>query len=270
MVNLSYHIRSSANEGFEANTRKLVIEAGTGHVIVMLWNREQRMVESAEVFTGIQVWPESWGQMVQQSSLLNLRHLETEVFLNSERFLPTPAVLYDPTETDKQISVLFGDEISQSAAADVLMEEGMVIGWQADSEIVETLKGHFQMVQLHPFASLLAKMNNFEDAHENHGVLVVSGHLAWVAVWRKAELLLLRAISANEPDNVAYFLLNACKTWGIEPQKIAWKIGGLVETDSPLWLAAERFYQNFEPMKGSLVKNDIPEHFFGHLTRYLL
>ncbi len=268
MVNLTYHISASKNEGFEAGTRKLLLEAGPGQLSVLLWNREQKLIDAAEVFTGIEDWTEDWPRMLQQSALLNFRHLETEIFMNSERFLPVPAIFFEPAEVGNQITTLFGEATGQQFGGDVHPEEGMVIGWEANKEVFELLNGHFEVVQWHSLGSLLLKVGNTTDATGASGCMVVSGELAWFSIWRGGNLLILKAIQANEPENVAYFMLNACKNWGIEPQHISWKVAGFIQLDSPLWLSAERFFPNFEPMEGASNSGEIPAHYLAHFNKY--
>jgi hypothetical protein len=269
MVNLTYNIRPQKNDGFEATTRKLIVEAGAGHLFVLLWNREQERIDSVEGFTNIEDWNIAWPDMLQQSALLNFRHVETEIFINSERFLPTPSILYEPTAVAEQLAILFGEIGGQYDAGDVHPEEGMVIGWQGNAALIETLSSHFQIVQLRSMASLLLKIGRFNGSAEVHGNVIVSGGYCWVSIWRGDNLLLIKAISSRDVDNVAYFLLNACKNWGIQPESIHWQIAGFMETDSPLWLATERFFPNFKPMERQLLGNGFPAHFLAHFSKYL-
>lgn len=268
MVNLTYHISASKNEGFEAGTRKLLLEAGSAQLSVLLWNKEQELIEAAEVFMGIEDWPEDWPGMLQQSALLNFRHLETEIFMNSERFLPVPAIFFEPAEVANQLTALFGEATGQQFGGDVHADEGMVIGWEGNKEVIDLLTGHFQVVQMHSLGSLLLKIGNVAGATDASGFMVVSGGLAWFSIWRGKNLLVLKAIEANEPENVAYCMLNACKNWGIEPQHISWKVAGFIELDSPLWMATQRFFPLFAPMDGPSLGNEISAHYLAHFNKY--
>lgn len=270
MVNLTYHVRPSTNDGFEASSKKMLVECGHGYLLALLWDRGQGKVDSLELYHGVHEWPVAWGEILQQSVLLNFRNIETEVLFNGERVLPTPSFLYGPGQMAGQIAALHGRAEGVRQGGDILLDEGMVMAWEAPNEVYETLCSHFQVVQFRSLASLLVSIGRKPGGTDNRGLMVVSGPLAWFCIWKAETLLLVRSIATKEPEDAAYFMLNATQCWGLEPGEVYWQVGGFLEPGSPLWAATERFFPHFLPIESCLPGNQpMPGYNIGHLAQYL-
>ncbi len=270
MVSLTYQIRPTRLEAFEARSKYLLLEAGMGKLSVLLWDKSRSAPEAAEVFSGIASWEEDWEWIRQQSELLGFKGVEAVAFLNYPRFLPVPQVFYKPSDAIIQMEALFGEAAYLHTGGDILPGMDMVIGWQAPKNVFEDLADHFDSVQFRSVATLLVQngMDLPEDTTTGH--LLVSGTLVWLTVWRHKQLLIVKSIMADDGENIAYQLLNICRQWGIEPGNMHWKVSGLVNADSPLWHAVARFFEHFEPQQAGIAfAADIPAHYFAHQIQFL-
>lgn len=271
MVALTYHIRPVGNEAFEANSRCLLIEAGGGTLSILLWDKTRATPEAAEVFSGITSWTGDWELMKQQSELLGYRSLETVVFLNFRRFLPIPAVFYQPSDAEIQLNAFFGEEAYLHTGGDILPDLDMVLAWQVPKDIIECLSADFDKIQFKSIASLVLQNGLVLKNDLVEGHLLVSGKWVWLAVWRNGELLIIKNYPAAEPDNLTYQMLNICRQWGIGVEKIQWKVGGMVNQNSQLWYAAGRFFENFNPDDAGVIFGpDVPSHYFAHQIQFLI
>jgi hypothetical protein len=269
MVALTYQIKPAQKVGFETQTRCLVIEAGISNLTVLLWDNTKNMPEAAEVFNGITNWDDQWEEMLHQSELLNYRNLTTKVFFNTPRFIPVPAVFFTPINASEQIAVIFGEGMHQHSGADLLPGFDMVMAWETPLEIFECLTTHFEMVQFQCLGTLILKSAHTKE-EEAIGNIIVSGEQIWIAAWRNHKLLLVKTICLEGPDDLCYELLNICRQWGIPNEKMHWEISGMVNKDSPLWIAPDRFFENFAPSEGGFADSEkIPGHYFAYLCNYL-
>jgi hypothetical protein len=240
--------------------------------VILLWDKTRAIPEAAEVFSGISVWDEDWELILQQSELLGYRNLETIVFLNYPRFLPVPTVFYKPSDAIVQLDALFGEELLLHTGGDILPGLDMVVAWQVPKDVFECLAEHFDAVQFKSVASMM--LQNGKALHDaamvGQGYLLVSGQLVWMAVWRNGQLLIIKSIPADDPENLTYQMLNICSQWGIEKEKIHWKVAGMVNQDSLFWHAADRFFEHFEPDGSGIVfAPDIPGHYFAQQIQFL-
>lgn len=270
MVTLTYHIRPAAGQAFESDTRCLLLEAGSGKLSILLWDKTRGIPEAAEVFSGITDWDEQWEEMMQQSELLGYRSLDTLVFINTVRFIPVPSVFYHPADAVHQLEALFGEAAYQHTGGDIIPFEDMVVAWQAPADLFNRITGHFERVQVKSLASLIIENGSGEKQENGAGHLLVSGKIAWLACWRDGKLLIIKTTGTEQPETLAYHMLNICKQWGIPNDKINWEVSGMVNTDSPLWEAAFRYFEHLQPSDpGQPFGNEIPGHFFAHQVRFL-
>lgn len=270
MVTLIYHKRLDGTDVFEAGTRRLIVEAGEQQVMALLWNSMTKAVDGIEIFSGIQNWDSDFSYMLHQSQLLNLRDLQTEVFLNTERMIPVPSALFQRESSSAQLSVLFPPptQITYSGA-DVLFDSGMVICWEAPHPCVEILMGHFKMVRIQSLASLLVETITREEKKDSGGLIVIAPPWVWVLFYRSGELLNIQTVAMHHPENLSYHMLNLCKQWGVEPSETCWRVGGMLELNSPVWQATERFFEQVSVWNAQAGGGEVPGHFFAHYAQFL-
>lgn len=270
MVTLSYHIRTSGNEAFDAETRCLLLEAGNANLTILLWDKVLQKPAALEFFTGITDWEDQWELMLQQSELLNYKNIETTVLFNTGRCLPIPNVFFDPEGAKAQIVAIFGEKALTFDGADVLTDQNMVISWQVSMEVYHQITRHFAVVKTQSLVAALIQSGWNAEAKGPYGKLIVTGENAWILLWRAKQFLLLKNISILNPDDLAYEMLNACKQWGIENNQVYWDVSGMVNMDAPLWQSPDRFFEHFEPADGGdAIGPEIPGHFFAHLVNYM-
>lgn len=270
MVTLTYHIRPSAGEAFESDTRCLLLEAGTGKLSILLWDKTRGIPEAAEVFSGITDWEEQWDEMMQQSELLGYRALDTLAFLNTDRFLPIPSVFYHPAEAALQLDALFGEAAYQHTGGDIIPSSDMVVAWQAPMELFSRITTHFERVQVKSLPSLIIENGAGASGEGCTGHLHVAAGIAWLAAWRDGNLLIIKTAGTDQPDSLAYHMLNICNQWGIPNEKMHWRVSGMVNADSPLWQAPFRFFEQMQPEDpGQPFGTEIPGHFFAHQILFL-
>ncbi|MCU0387491.1 MAG: DUF3822 family protein [Chitinophagaceae bacterium] len=270
MVSLIFQKSPAKNEVFEANSRKLLVEAGGTQLSVLLWNCDAKRIDGIEVFNGVTDWDSDFSVMLQQSQLLQLRELETEVFVNSERFLPLPAFLYEKEAAKDQLSTLFSDPPDiQFTGADVLPQEEMILCWEAPQNLIQLLQEHFLVVRCKSMATLLIQLMNAIGPEVNKGMILISESMAWVCLGRSGQLLCVKNVQVQHPEDLSYFLLNLTNQWGIESSRIHWNVSGMLDKDSPLLQSPYRFFENYSLWEGESYSHDIPGHFFSHYAHYL-
>jgi hypothetical protein len=270
MAHLSYHLKSENLEGFASEARQLILLAGTQQLSVLMWDKPGQKIISLEAFAQIEDWHKDWPMMLQRSSLLSFRHLETDVFYTSERALLIPGIFYDPQAASGQLAVVFGECYEVHSGADIFEREGMILAWEAPAQIYETLSGHFYSIRHKSVAGLLMELAKSRLDKEVCGhILVTEGH-AWVAIWRGIQLLMLHSIVMKTPEDFAFHLLNICHQWGLDYDQIHWRVAGMLQTGTPFWQVPEQFFQYFEPWHfGASEADELQPHFYGYLAEFL-
>jgi hypothetical protein len=199
-----------------------------------------------------------------------LRDLETEVFLNTERILPVPAILFEREFARQQLSILFPDVREDLYfGGDVISAQDMVMSWEAPNIWVEMLRNHFKILRCQSLASMLVQSATYVGKEIPEGMLVIAEPWAWIVFGRSGKLLHIKALPMNYPDDISYNLLSLGKHWGAEPSQTVWKVSGLLEKDSTLWKSPDRFFEKLHLWESAGQADDIPGHFFAHYLHYL-
>ncbi len=274
MPTLSFNIRSPHSEAFEAETKMIFLECSIHHCTVMLWNKQKSEPEAVEVFSDIKDWEIDWEAMVKQSSILGYKHLKTLVFYGFPRFLPVPSVLFSPTIANNQLKVIAGDAPAWHYGADVMVEEGIVMYWEAPMALRRIFSGYFQQWQANSLATLLISLRKYHpektDESSALGLFLLSGNEIWLALWKEEKMLIVQNYRIDEPTSISYHMLNVCNQWNISPGQVHWYGYGMMEQDAPMWLAVDKFFGGVEPANpGIPFGKGIPPHYFAHHIQYL-
>lgn len=252
----------------------LFLECSSHHCTVLLWDKQKSEPEAVEVFIDIKDWEMDWETIVKQSSILGYKHLKTIVFYSFSRFLPVPSALFSPATANNQLRVISGEAPSWHYGADVLVEEGMVMYWEAPMALRRIFSGYFQQWQANSLASLLVDLYkyNMETTTEKpaRGVFLVSGKEIWLVLWKQETLLLIQNYKLDEPASISYYMLNLCNQWDISPEQVHWVGYGMIEQDAPLWLAVDKFFGSVEAANSGIpFGKGVPSHYFAHHIQYL-
>jgi len=274
MTTLSFNIRSPFTEAFEAETKMLVLECNLHSCTVLLWNKERKEPEAVEVFTDILDWEKDWDSLVRQSSILAYRHLQTIVFYGFHRFLPVPASLFSPATANLQLKAIAGEAQGWHYGADVLVDQSMVMYWEAPMALNKIFSSYFKQWQANSLATLLVTLRLYlsqtATVSKATGLFLISGKEIWIALWKNDTLLIIQRFKGNEPATISYQMLNACHQWGLLPEQISWYGYGMMDTAAPLWLSVDNFFGSVEPANAGIpFGKGTPPHYFAHLIQYL-
>jgi hypothetical protein len=247
-----------------------LLEAGSSYLTILLWDRIAGQADAIEHFTGIVDWEEDWELMLQQSALLNYKGLGVTLLVNTARCMPMPQVFFNQVNAKDQLAALFGETGNFYGAADVLDNHDMVICWEVSPEIYRCISNHFMVIQAQSLGAAMVQSGWNQNAVGPYGVFLVTHENAVITAWRGQQFLILKTISIDVPDDLAYQLLNICKQWGIENNKMYWEVSGIVSTDSPRWQIPSQFFDNFNLANtGTAISPEIPEQYFAHLIHFM-
>ena len=88
---------------------------------------------------------------------------------------------------------------------------------------------------------------------------------------KEGRLQVIQHFEYSSPEDAAYHLLNACRSFEVLPDKVHLHISGLIDERSGLYEALYKYFLNIEfdklPAGFSFTEEikDHPSHFFSHL-----
>jgi len=269
MLSKSFDINTASLPPFESGTHSLLLEISPAAVSVIFWNKEKNAPEAVEVFAGSFNNAADWELITQQSTLLGLRQLETDVIHAFENMLPIPLHVYTPEQGKAQLELFFGAKPGMHTSADLLPINEMVLAWQMPQDLHAAIASYFQVYRVKHVGSCLLK--NAVEAGKTVGKIVVYGSQCWMSLWGNGSLLIIKSVAISQADDLSWHLLNTCKQFGLEPNEVSWEIGGMAEESSPLWTAVTRFFDPVRAMASPVeLPAEIPAHYFAHLYQYML
>jgi hypothetical protein len=269
MLSKSFDINTASLPPFDPGTRSLLLEISPAAVSVIFWNKEKNAPEAFEVFAGKFNNAADWELITQQSTLLGLRQLETDVIHAFENMLPIPVHLYTPEQAKAQMELFFGARPGMHTSADLLPLNDMALAWQLPEDLHAAIASHFSVFRLKHVGSCLLK--NAVEAGKTVGKIVVYGSQCWVSLWGNGSLLIIKSVAISQADDLSWHLLNACQQFNLQPEEVSWEIAGMAEENSPLWAAVTRFFEPVQAMAPQVeLPEELPGHYFAHLYQYML
>jgi len=121
----------------------------------------------------------------------------------------------------------------------------------------------------HSFTSLLACLTRRADQLPAQFLYVQVYHQQIsLVVFMQGRLYLAQVFPYEIPEDISYYLLNACEQLNMDPNEVPLYVSGLVELDSPFYHELQKYYRHIsmDSSPGSLDLpvecSNFPAHFF--------
>jgi len=195
-------------------------------------------------------------------------HKGVKIFYNFKESMLIPIKYYNEDLNEQMLSLLFGENEDTVIRTDRIDKLQICNIYRLPTELDNFITNSFPQVNYshsttcqiaQKFASTEMVCIDFYNAIKV--MLYIDGHL-----------YLVQQFKYNAPEDVSYHLLNICNQHDLKPTEIKLHISGMIVQDSILFQHLYNYFLHidFIAMSDQIKMrediNDLPAHFFSHLT----
>jgi len=268
-VNPSFDIQASL---LETETAQLFVEAGPMGVSAVILGADNyfKAVVSYS-FSNKLTRPElaeKLQEILQTENLLTRQYAKTHIFWSFPESILVPGGLVNDDKNNEMLNLVYGDLNTGVTKSDFLYKHNLHNIYRVPEPVHELFTAYLPYAtQTHQYTTMV----NREMSDGNHLYAVFYGSSLTLMLCKQDKLQVIQNFVYDNPEDTAYHLLNVCKSFDVQPNKVTLHISGLVDEKSNLYAAIYKYFLliEFDSLPGNFSYYDEieehPPHFFTHL-----
>jgi len=195
-------------------------------------------------------------------------HKGVKIFYNFKESMLIPTKYYNEDLNEQMLSLLFGENEDTIIRTDKLDKLQICNIYRLPAELDKFITANFPQVNyIHSSSCQIQQQFSSTEM-----VCIVFYNAIKVMLYIDGHLHLVQQFKYNSPEDVSYHLLNICKQHDLQPTEIKLHISGMIVQDSILFQHLYNYFLHIdfiavsEQIKMRDDINDLPAHFFSHLT----
>ena len=268
-VNPSFNIQSA---GIYTDSAQLFIETGPmGISLVVLNTGNCFQAATTYSFSNKMNEPEQGEkikEILQHDELLQKPFAKTHIIWSYPESILVPPNLVDAGSNNEMLNLVYGDAQKGVIKSDFLYKHNLHNVYRIPETVHQSVEAKFPYAtQTHQYSLLVNRETNGGDE-----LFVVFYTNSLTLMLRKeGRLQVIQNFAFSSPEDTAYHLLNICKSFDVQPNKVILHISGMIDEKSNLYAAIYKYFLHieFDKLPGNYTYaeeiKDHPPHFFSHL-----
>jgi len=268
-VNPAFNILTA---GIYTGSAELFVEAGPMGISIVVLNigkcfqavvtysfpnklNEQQLIETMK-------------DVLEADELLQKPYTKTNIIWAFPESILLPPGLVNSDNHGDMLNLVYGDAKKGDLKSDFLYKHNLHNIYRVPGKIARAFESKFPYAsQTHQYSLLVNReMNTAEDEL----FVVFYTNSLTLMLCKEGRLQVIQGFSFDSPEDTAYHLLNVCKSFDVQPNKVKLHISGMIDEKSNLFTAIYKYFLNieFDPLPGDYIYageiKEYPPHFFSH------
>lgn len=241
-MNPSFNIRSA---DIDSSSSHLFIEAGPAAVSLAV-------LDDKNCFTAVVVYALQAGdtgslagqlqEILHDESLLQLNYRKTAVIWNFRESSIIPNDWTNRTDNKDLLNLVYGPSDSSATKSDFLFRLNLHNIYRVPESIDTLFRNKFLFASHTHQYSLLPEVAGKEPG-DRLWVSFGGGCLTAVLL-KDGRFQLVQQFRYSGADDAAYFLLNTCERFGMDPSEVQLQLCGMIDPDSNLYIGIYKYFLN--------------------------
>lgn len=268
----SFQIRSAEKGATQYQQCTLIIDAGERHFSFALYNSDNNEFVALEYYQfNSKQKQEQLKELLSSHTLLQLNYPAIHVYYNSAGGLLVPERFYDEDTSSRMLELVAGDMHVNMPLSDEIEALNMRNIYSVPDYLREMLVSQFPGAVYEHIHTVLLKKNLKLERKDNRMEIIFYPELIIVLLWKNNALQIVQCFNYETPEDVTYHAVNISEQWEVDRSEIRVIVSGLVEKDSALFAAVDKYFQFVETEERPEQFNydsafdGYPPHFFSPL-----
>lgn len=249
---------------------QLLIEMGDFGISLIWTDTQKKQIAALAVY----VFEEEDDKVEQISNTIKTvvipgrDHKGLKIFYNFKESMLVPTKYYNEDLNEQMLSLLFGEDEDTVIRTDKLVRLQICNIYRLPAALDNFITSTFPQVNyFHSSSCQIVQQYSSTEM-----VCIVFYNAIKVMLYIDGHLYLVQQFKYNGPEDVSYHLLNICNQHDLKPTEIKLHISGMIVQDSILFQHLYNYFLHidFIAMSDQIKMrediNDLPAHFFSHLT----
>ncbi len=254
----------------ESTPVHLILELGDFGLSVMWFTKNPISIKglSVYIFEDEDDYVENIKSIFKSSNIESTNPASIQICYNYKESMLVPDKYYQSELNDHMLSLLNGDSDDTFIKDDHIENFAIHNIYRIPQNIYSLIQHQF------PNASAIHSSSlQIQQKKEGHFLYCVVFYDAIkVILYVDGLLNLVQQFKYSSPEDVAYHLLNTCQQHDMKPSEIKLRLYGMIVKDSNLYQQLHNYFLDIdfitipEEINVRQEINDLPAHFFSHLT----
>ncbi|MCC6289961.1 MAG: DUF3822 family protein [Chitinophagaceae bacterium] len=211
-------------------------------------------------------------EIITHNEWLNRFYAHITVVYNFGDSILVPEKFYMPAINEPSLDLVYGDLNKGRQFADHVPAWELYLIYRVPEALHHIFESHFPSAEfMHSYSSFLKikKQRSGETGSELNAIFYNNKLI--ISLFKDAGLLLMRSFEYETSEDVAYHLLNICRQFDVDCEKVTLVISGLIADHSAVYAELQKYFlflqldQRPADFKYSEAFDEYPPHFFTYI-----
>jgi Protein of unknown function (DUF3822) len=250
----------------------LLLLAGRPGLSILCINKENSTLNWLKVYhfekNTSDVEIASLAEKIFSEDCLVKKFSEVKIVWSFEQFIMVPSKFYNTGTSANMLELVYGNVLQGSTQNDFVYGHNVYTIYKVPAIVKKVFIEYFPNSTQSHQASLMIDLEK-----EKTSLLYAVFYPNYVTVLLRKEnrLQIIQQFEFTQPEDVAFYLLNTCSTFSINPADTELVISGMINADSKLYAELFKYFQTIEfgklpvPFTNAQVLQQYPAPYFSNL-----
>lgn len=229
----------------DASGYNLYIDIGSDHLCFAVLNPAERQFIALQHFNLEKYNALSHTrEIIERNEWLRKTYNSTEVVYNFSESILVPEKFYMPSINEPSLELVYGDIHKGKQFSDHISEWELYHIYRVPVALHDLIVSHFSNAQFSHNYSCWLKRAKKDVNDESAGKIytIFYNNKLIVILLKEGSLQLLRSFEYETAEDVVYYLLNICKQYNIDCEKVEIVISGLIADHSVMYAELQKYF----------------------------
>lgn len=256
--------------GIEMGAASLLVKIGNSGLSYVIADDSGRFTHLF-TYSGAAASPDQLKAVIDSDELLQAEFRRISIVWDFEQALSVPEAYNNAALNTEMVELIYGNAISGRIRSDYVPAQRLHEVYKVPAAFSQALPENWQYLhQTHAYSLLLESI----PATGAHLQVIFSANQLTAVLSKDGRLQIVQQFGYNSANDAAYYLLNICESFSVNPEEVQLHLGGTIDARSELYDTLHKYFLQLEfdsLPEGTVCSeafSDLPAHYFAHLIAF--
>lgn len=207
-------------------------------------------------------------QVIANQPILQQKFNSTHIIYGYSVSVLVPQEFMNDTDTNSILELVYGDVSEKATRADFMQGLNLYNVYGLPAVIEMVISRYFNFAE---YTHLFSLLPGVLKEPGNHLYCIFSTGQLKLLLIKESKLQVMQTYSYKTPEDIAYYLLNLCKSFDVNVSSIKVHLSGMIDANSGLYNELYKYFLQLqfeglpEQYQYPEELNQYPAHYFSHL-----
>lgn len=273
-MNAAYHIEVPVKDLGDTDLCNLYLEIAPDHLLFAVLNNETREFVVLQ-YINLDKYNtlNHCKEIVYHNEWLAKLYNKVVITYNFPDSILVPEQVYEEGLNKTSLELVYGDLNKGDTFNDRLEQWGVYNVYRVPVVLHQLMNGHFPKGCFFHYTSVFLKCKKQQEVLTagDEVELVFYPNKMFFSLFRDGRLQLVQTFEYETAEDISYHLLNTCRRFAVDCEKVSLKVSGLLDDHSSVYSELQKYFLNIQlhvrpaEFQYNAVFDEYPAHFFTSL-----